>query len=44
MIVTHLPPGSEKGSLGELASGLSLSLPLFALEEQQLAAGVCFLF
>jgi len=50
MILTHLPSGSEKGSLGELASGLflslslSLSLSLAALEEQQLAAGLCFLF
>jgi hypothetical protein len=46
MIHTHLPSGSEKVSLGELASGLSLSLSLslFALEEQQLAAGLCFLF
>ncbi len=28
MIHTHLPSGSEKVSLGELASGLSLSLSL----------------
>jgi len=28
MILTHLPSGSEKGSLGELASGLFLFLSL----------------
>jgi hypothetical protein len=37
MIRTHLPPGSETGSLGELASGLSLflSLPLKSSSLQQ---------
>jgi len=44
MIHTHLPSGSEKVSLGELASELSLSLSVSALEEQQLAAGLCFFF